>query len=631
VLNTWFNVPLYPRGNYFITVADSAADTFLVPTFTITPQISLSSASGGVGDQFTVSGNGFTSSTAITFYFDGAAQTPSTTVTSDIYGQFNNAVITVPQSANGAHTITAGDSGGVTPGVTYSVTPKMTLSTNTGVTGASITVSGTGFAANSALSFFLDATAISGVNASSGANGSFSNIAVNIPIASGGVHVLKAKDAAGNFVNANFTVTATMSISPTSGPVDTIIAISGKGFRASGNITVTFDGGIITTLSSLYSTADGTISSSFKAPASATGNHVITVSDGTTTLNANFSASSTAGIDVTSGTVGTTVNISGTGFKTKAAISITYNNAQIATTVAGTNGNFTAIVVIPSASTGAHSLVVTDQTNTYTYTFSVTPVASMVPQSPTVGNVGTLINISGTGFSASKTITVTYDSNAVTLTAPSSTDANGMFTASFSAPASIGGNHTVVVSDGTNSQTFTFVMESTAPPVPTLYIPPPGTKLANIPVLTWSDVTDPSGLTYTLQISQDATFSTIILEKKGLTTTAYTLTEKETLKSVGKNNPYYWRVRAIDGASNASSWAAPQTFLVGTVFADYYVYIVCGVIALMLGALGFVLGRITRTGGKAKTKPTAKSNSKSDIKAEAKPGNTQSVKPPEQK
>jgi len=38
----------------------------------------------------------------------------------------------------------------------------------------------------------------------------------------------------------------------------------------------------------------------------------------------------------------------------------------------------------------------------------------------------------------------------------------------------------------------------------------------------------------------------------------------------------------------------PQTFLVGLALSDYIVYIIFAVIAIMLGVLGFVLGRITK-------------------------------------
>ncbi len=106
-------------------------------------------------------------------------------------------------------------------------------------------------------------------------------------------------------------------------------------------------------------------------------------------------------------------------------------------------------------------------------------------------------------------------------------------------------------------------MDSTPPPAPTLASP---AKDANVPALAnfqWSPVTDPSGVTYTLQIARDAGFNSIVVQKTGLTTPSYQLTEQEKLDSTGKDKPYYWRVKAIDGASNESPWSTALTFTVG--------------------------------------------------------------------
>ena len=551
--------------------------------------------SGHIGDQVVISGNGFAANTMITIKFDDVALAPASPVYTDTIGQFSNAIIVIPSSSGGNHHITASDYAGASPAGNYSISSTMTLSANTAAVGSSITVSGTGFAPSSVLSFFLDTTAIS-VNASTDATGSFSNVTITVPTISGGNHNFKVQDASSNSVTKSFSVTATMNIGPTTGPIDTVVAIIGKGFLSSIPISVTYDGATVTSLLSLVSGADGSINTSFKIPASASGNHVIAVSDGTTTLNASFATSSTSAMSVTSGPVGTSVTVSGSGFKNKGNITVIYNNMQVGTVTADTRGSFTTIFTIPPSSAGAHSVVISDQTNVQTYTFSVAPTFN--PLSPTSGNIGTNITVGGNGFGASKTVTVIYDSNPVTLTTPGTTDANGTFAVSFKAPVSKSGDHSVVVSDGTTSKTFTFTIDKTPPPAPSLSSPAAATKLGKVPTLSWTSVNDSNGgITYTMQISKDVSFSTIILQKTGLTTTSYTLntqTPAEKLKSASKSAPYYWRVQATDAASNVSAWTTPQTFLVGLAISDYLVYIIMGVIAIMLGALGFVLGRLTR-------------------------------------
>ena len=303
-----------------------------------------------------------------------------------------------------------------------------------------------------------------------------------------------------------------------------------------------------------------------------------------------------ATVSPTNGPVGTAITVNGSGFKGNANVTITYNGATAGTTTANGLGNISTTFNIPPASTGSHSLVITDQTNSQSFTFSVTPTAN--PISPVSGPIGTNITLGGSGFGANKTITVTYDSNPVNLASSTTTDANGTFNVSFKAPVSKSGNHSVVLTDGTTSQTFTFAIDATPPPVPTLTLPVAATKLGKIPTLSWTSVTDANGgISYNMQIAKDATFNTIIFQKTGLTSPTYTLNTQnpqEKLKSASKSAPYYWRVQAIDAASNVSAWTTPQTFLVGLALGDYAGYIILGVVAIMLGVLGFVIGRLTR-------------------------------------
>ena len=74
----------------------------------------------------------------------------------------------------------------------------------------------------------------------------------------------------------------------------------------------------------------------------------------------------------------------------------------------------------------------------------------------------------------------------------------------------------------------------------------------------WSDVEDPSGVYYILEISPSANFAGAVIRKEGLTAPAYTLAKDEAL---AKGN-YYWRVKAEDGAENQSEWTNGQLFKV---------------------------------------------------------------------
>jgi hypothetical protein len=78
----------------------------------------------------------------------------------------------------------------------------------------------------------------------------------------------------------------------------------------------------------------------------------------------------------------------------------------------------------------------------------------------------------------------------------------------------------------------------------------------NTPLFDWSDVSDPSGVTYDLSIARDAGFVSTALLKNDITTSTYALIPAEALEP----GEYYWRVRAVDGAGNVGLWSENWSF-----------------------------------------------------------------------
>jgi len=115
---------------------------------------------------------------------------------------------------------------------------------------------------------------------------------------------------------------------------------------------------------------------------------------------------------------------------------------------------------------------------------------------------------------------------------------------------------------GENESTvWKFTMDTVPPGVPALLAPENGdTVRENTPTFDWSDVSDPSGVNYTLEVAVDNAFASIVLSKTGLTPSSYPPTATESLQ----NATYYWRVRAIDGAKNAGDFSPVQWFVVNT-------------------------------------------------------------------
>lgn len=96
--------------------------------------------------------------------------------------------------------------------------------------------------------------------------------------------------------------------------------------------------------------------------------------------------------------------------------------------------------------------------------------------------------------------------------------------------------------------------DTTPPAAPTLISPANGSTTSDTtPTFDWSDVADPSGVTYTLEIIG-------ALTKTGLTASTYTLTGAEALA----DGTYSWHVRAVDGAGNVGEWSATWSLTIET-------------------------------------------------------------------
>jgi hypothetical protein len=381
------------------------------------------------------------------------------------------------------------------------------------------------------------------------------------------------------------------------GPVGTEVEITGSGFDAHEDIELRYASATLAIESGDEATdSKGEFTCTAIIPESTAGDHDLIAEDesnheGTAT----FTVEPALTISPTSGKVGDSVTVNGTGFGNKKSVTITFGNTDEATDVTSTKGSFEVDFDVPSVGPGNYNVTAEDTSNnSASAQFRITTNISLSPVTSTTspGHVGSTITINGTGFKPNYDITITYASEPVTFTTQSLAD--GSFSYILTVPESEHGAHTITASDGTNSAHATFYMESTSPPIPQPLLPYMDSKASSKAYFDWEDVTDDSlPVTYDLQVATDANFTTLLLDRTGLTTSEYTLTDEEKLESTSKEAPYCWRVRAVDAASNASDWSGAGTFYVGFVFPElegWVLYTVMGVGGLLLFALGFWLG-----------------------------------------
>ncbi len=404
-----------------------------------------------------------------------------------------------------------------------------------------------------------------------------------------------------------------LSISPDEGPVGTRVTVNGSGFEGNEDIEIKFGSTDMTDdiEGNDETDNDGEFTSYFLVPETTAGDHTITVEVDNDEAEAEFTVEPAIEIDPADGAVDDRILVSGTGFARMEDFSITFDGEEVGGDRTDTNGSFETYVNVPEVAAGEYDVEAEDDdNNSAKATFTISTDVSISPTTSvsSPGAVGDSLTISGTGFKPSSEITITYTSDPVVFYTTSESD--GSFSLTFEVPPSQAGEHIITASDGTSSISVTFFMESTSPAIPQPLLPYMNDKAKSLAYFDWEDVTaSPDGvveeslpITYDLQIATDETFTSasILVNKTGLTTSEYTLTEEEALESANAEAPYYWRIRAVDAASNASGWTGAGIFTVGFIFnfpdiGGWLLYLLIGVGALVLFFVGFWLGR--RGGG----------------------------------
>ncbi|UCH51178.1 MAG: IPT/TIG domain-containing protein [Chloroflexota bacterium] len=494
---------------------------------------------------------------------------------------------TVPDACGGDHTVTVENPLGTQVlSVPFSVLPSIGVDPDSGVSGDSITVAGKGFAANegSIKVSYDDTDMKTGITAND--KGVWS-ATFSIPSSAKGSHTVDASGSttkAGDVPDATLTISPKITLSPVSGGVGTSITVSGNGFgEDEGGIRVTYDGNDAKT--GITADSKGAWSVSFAVPSSVKGVHTIDALGASTEAgdvpDVTFFVSSAVRIKPESGYVGDSLTIEGCGFgSNEGGITVTLDGSVAKSNItANSEGCWTTSMAIPASTGGNHSIDAysTSTTATDVADAKLNVLSKMVIE-PAEGYVGCDIVITGTGFGADKELTIKYDDVAVATDVFS--DDKGNFQASLEAPKSPGGKHNIVASDASGALVSdVFTMETTPPSLPEVVSPKDGNRVGFLdraaPTFKWADVSDPSGVYYSLQVSSEKDdFTNTVFSKENLTEPEYKFTEDEALVR-GK---YYWRIKAVDGADNDSGWTTPILVKIGLM--PLWAFIIIAVVAI---------------------------------------------------
>ena len=593
--------------------------------------ISLDAYQGSIGQEITITGSGFyaseTVSRGVNIIFGNSNPGDQIDYGIDIHeilktheletdGSFSTAFV-VPDNLTGATLSEAVSNGAYYVYLTYYYPPpslpnyspnieaiatftvvsgEITIDPDDGTVGIEVEINGTGFGSGEEITVEYDGEtiAISGDD-DTNSSGAFGETTIIIPPSTAGEHTIKVIDEDPSVsAEVEFTVKPEITVSPASGTAGSIIQVSGTGFDGDEVVTISFGGQEVTQENT---DSNGSFTVSFSPTLTAAGTYSIEADDGTNSEDGNFTITvTTLTISPTIGKADTQINVSGSGFLISYPITITFNDITVATTTSNSKGAFAASFKVPIPTTGTHTIAVTDGTSTNETSFIIESTGIISPQTSVTapGYVGTQLTLSGDGFTASGAIIITYDGIQIATT---NARTDGSFSATIETPISSAGEHIIIAADSSNSIEFLFVMESDPPTTPLRLKPDMDVEAEAEAFFDWQDVEDPSGVTYTLQIATDENFpdSSVVLEKAGLTLSEYTVTTEERLLSVSQEAPYYWRIRAMDAAGNASPWTDTGSFYVGSSFgiSQGVIYTLIGVGALLLAAFAFWMGRKT--------------------------------------
>ena len=453
------------------------------------------------------------------------------------------------------------------PSLPVSAAPVITLIPSSGAVGTTITISGTVFDSykGDTIHIFFDTREIDFSPITVPSGGSFTTPPFVIPSdAAPGKHEIGVKRQTTDssfFISTFFTVDATaLTLDAVEGPTSTAINISGSGFYISSPVTLYYFNPNAQKIATVTASPTGKFVRSFIIPPGPGGLHKITGSnDQGNSAEVQYKVLSQIKLNLDSAGPGDSLNVQGAGFAASSIVNIFFGSLNVATAGTDALGNFESEFNVPDVKPLSYDIKSQDDKgNTSTSRFTVTAGAKL---SVDTGSVGSQLTVRGGGFKAGATITVYYDGKSIATTAA---DNNGDFTVTIIIPPSDGGIHVISISDGTTTtRELPFSVETQPPPVPALLLPLDSSLTRAEAYFDWLDVTDVSvPVTYDLEIASDRNFSTAVLHKTGLTKSQYTLTANETLAADFKNAPYFWRVKAVDGAGNVSEWSDPWVFYI---------------------------------------------------------------------
>lgn len=283
------------------------------------------------------------------------------------------------------------------------VGPAIAVTPTTGSKGTTITVSGTGFAASSAITAKVNGAAVVLSTTTTNAAGAIQAATTfTIPVTASATNTLTITDAAGNSASATFTVaTPVIQVSPSTAAAGSTVQVIGSAFTPNSLIVVQVNGQVVTTVpASLAANAGGDFITYITVPAGLSGNVTVTATDnsnnvGTATLTVGGSSgtgvpnqttmTSTAQTTTPSGTATTTFT-AGSTVKASFMLQSTSGSRDVVVAVTWQQGakvysmaSFQTTMTTTASAVSFSNLIPAGVTGTWTATLQVFAADGVTP------------------------------------------------------------------------------------------------------------------------------------------------------------------------------------------------------------------------------------------------------------
>jgi len=469
---------------------------------------------------------------------------------------------------------------------TFEIFPSVKIDPEEGPVGTAVTINCYGFAAlqDIRVNFFQgEVKKGEEKTGKADAKGSW-EISYTIPDTPSGGYTFKVEAKEGTVWvtrgSKYFKVTPKITATPDSGTVGRTLKVEGTGFAENErNIQVTFDGEV--RAANIPANEKGSWDADITIPPRKGGTYIIGAS-GTVTRardvpDVEFIVG--AGILVEPGLayVGDTITVAGGGFLPgETGIKVTFEGKVVAADVtADRTGCWETSFVLPASTHGDNRVSASGRTTAAVET-TLTTRAGIESVSPIEGAPGDSVTLIGSGFSGNKKLTVTVAGKTVSGDL-GTTKSNGDVVITFRVPASTAGKQTLVVKDeGGAEDSVTFTVKTKVLPSPLPILPQDESKLrSGIVTFQWQGITGGSEITYTLQISETAGFTSIFRSSSGIEELSTQLPKEYALPK----GTYYWRVKAVDDYGNESPWSDSSSFTASPI--PTWVWVVVGLVVLI--------------------------------------------------